>query len=59
MPQFRIEPVKCRFDKKSADGTSGASCHETSFPAAPDAIKSAEKTFAFGFASISPAGAGR
>jgi hypothetical protein len=28
MPQFEIEPVKCRLGKMSADGTSCASCHE-------------------------------
>jgi hypothetical protein len=28
MPQIEIEPVKCRLGKMSADGTSGASCHE-------------------------------
>ena len=26
MPQIEIEPVKCRLDKMSAGGTSGASC---------------------------------
>ena len=28
MPQFETEPLKCRLDKMSADGRSGASCHE-------------------------------
>jgi hypothetical protein len=28
MPEFEIAPVKCRLDKMSADGISGASCHE-------------------------------
>jgi hypothetical protein len=28
MPQFEIEPVKCRLHKMSADGTFGTSCHE-------------------------------
>ena len=28
MPQFEIEPLKRRLDKRSADGTSGAICHE-------------------------------
>jgi hypothetical protein len=28
MPQIEIEPFKCRFDKMSADETSGTSCRE-------------------------------
>ena len=28
MPQIEIETAKCRLEKRSADGTSGASCHE-------------------------------
>jgi hypothetical protein len=28
MPQIEIEPAKCRLDKRSADGTSGALCLE-------------------------------
>jgi hypothetical protein len=28
MPQFEIEPVKCRLGKMSADGTPDATCHE-------------------------------
>jgi hypothetical protein len=28
MPQIEIEQLKCRLDKRSADGTPGATCHE-------------------------------
>ena len=28
MPHIDIEPAKCRLDRRSADGTSGASCLE-------------------------------
>ena len=28
MPQIEIEPLKCRLDKRSADGTPGAMCPE-------------------------------